>query len=194
MNDQQIAAEGKLNEEMQELGMRIAALRDACDVSPQEMADDLDIDLETYTAWETDGRDIPISAIYHIARKFDVDFSAILTGTSAKLQSHHIVRRGGGKIVDRHPGYHYEDMAWRYQNKIMQPLVVIIDPNDAPAERSTHTGQEFNFVIEGSLLITLGDKEFVLNEWDSIYFNPEIPHSQRCAGDKTTKFIAIIAE
>lgn len=185
---------GNLDEQMEELGLRISALRDACDVTQQEMADDLGIDLATYEAWEGNGRDIPISAIYHIARKFNVDFSEILTGTSAKLESHQIVRRGGGKLVDRHPGYHYEDMAWRYQNKLMQPLVVILEPDDAPVELSSHSGQEFNFVLEGSLQVTLGDKEFTLDQWDSIYFNPHIPHAQRCAGDKTTKFIAIIAE
>ena len=85
-------------------------------------------------------------------------------------------------------------MAWRYQNKIMQPLVVILDPSDEPAELITHRGQEFNFVIEGSVAVTVGDRELILNEWDSIYFNPEIPHGQKCHGDKVAKFITVIAE
>ncbi len=92
------------------------------------------------------------------------------------------------------PGYHYDDMAWRYQNKIMQPLVVVLDPSDEPAKLVTHRGQEFNFVIEGSIVVVFDDKEIVLNEWDSIYFNPMHPHGQRCHGDKPGKFITIIAE
>ncbi len=180
--------------DLHEVGLRIKGLREACDVSAEEMARELGVSLETYEQWEENGEDVPISAIYHMASQFGVDMTEILTGTNAKLDTYQVVRRGEGKVVDRHPGYHFEDMAWRYHNKIMQPLVVIIDPHDKPVELITHHGQEFNFVIEGSIVVTLGDKEFVLNEWDSIYFNPEIPHGQHCHGDKTAKFVTIIAE
>ena len=180
--------------DLKELAERIRGLREACDVSVEDMASDLGVPVETYEQWETVADDGPISAIYHMAHRFGVDMSEVLTGTSAKLDTYHVVRRGEGKVVDRHPGYHFEDMAWRYRNKMMQPLVVILEPGDETVELISHKGQEFNFVIEGSVAITVGDKEFVLNQWDSIYFNPEIPHGQRCHGDATAKFITIIAE
>lgn len=181
-------------EELRELGERIKGLREACDVPVEELASDLGVDPETLRQWEADGSDIPISAVYHISHKFGVDMAEVLTGTSAKLDTYHVVRRGEGKVVDRHPAYHFEDMAWRYRDKIMQPLIVILDPSDEPAELVSHKGQEFNFVVEGSVAVIVGDKEWILNEWDSIYFNPEIPHAQRCYGDKTAKFVTIIAE
>ncbi len=181
-------------ESMREVGLRIQGLREACDYSLEEMAAELDVDPATLCEWEETGADVPISAIYHMARMFNVELTEILTGTAAKLDTYHVVRRGQGKEVDRYPGYHYDDMAWRYQNKIMQPLVVVLDPSDEPAKLVTHRGQEFNFVIEGSIVVVFDDKEIVLNEWDSIYFNPMHPHGQRCHGDKPGKFITIIAE
>lgn len=179
---------------LKEIGLRIQGLREACDVTREDMAAELEVPIETYISWEETGGDVPISAIYHIARKFGVDFTEILTGVSAKLDTYHVVRRGQGQEIDRYPGYHYDDMAFRYQNKIMQPLLVVLDPTEEPAKLVTHRGQEFNFVIEGSIVVTFDDKEIVLNEWDSIYFNPMHPHGQRCHGDKTAKFITIIAE
>ena len=179
---------------MEELGQRIRGLREACDVSAEELARELEVDDATYAAWESEGADIPISAIYHIAHRFGVDLTEVLTGTAGKLDTYHIVRRGQGRVVNRHPGYHFEDMAWRYRDKIMQPLVVILEPTSETAELISHDGQEFNFVIEGSIVVTLGDKEFVLDQWDSIYFNPKIPHGQRCHGDAVAKFVTIIAE
>lgn len=181
-------------EEFKELGERLRGLREACDVPVEDLAADLGVEPDILRQWEADGSDIPISAVYHISHKFGVDMAEVLTGTSAKLDTYHVVRRGEGKVVDRHPAYHFEDMAWRYRDKIMQPLIVILDPSDEPAELVSHKGQEFNFVVEGSVAVTVGDKEWILNEWDSIYFNPEIPHAQRCHGDKTAKFITIIAE
>ena len=181
-------------EELKELGERIKGLREACDVSLEDMAADLGVSSETLKDWEDNGADIPISVVYHMSHRFGVDMTEILTGTSAKLDTYHVVRRGEGKVVDRHPAYHFEDMAWRYRNKMMQPLMVILDPTDEPAELITHKGKEFNFVIEGSVTVTVGDRELVLNEWDSIYFNPELPHAQKCNGDKPAKFITIITE
>ena len=37
-------------------------------------------------------------------------------------------------------------------------------------------------------------KEFTLNQGDSIYFNPTIPHGQRCGGNIPARFVTIIAE
>ena len=104
------------------------------------------------------------------------------------------MRRGETEKVERFPGYHYEDMASRYARKIMQPLLVILDPCDAPAELVCHDGQEFNYVLEGSLILTFGDRDIQLDAGDSIYFNPTYPHGQRCNGEAPCKFITIIAE
>ncbi len=178
----------------EEIGLRIKGLREACDVSVEEMAKELGVDVEVYRRWEDTGEDVPISAIYHMARIFNVEFTEILTGTAAKLNSYHLVRAGESHEVDRYPGYHYDDLAWRYAGKIMQPLLVKLDPSDEPAKLVEHSGQEFNIVLEGKVIVTWNDKEFVLEAGDSIYFNPMFPHGQRCGGDVPATFITIIAE
>ena len=177
-----------------EIGMRIQGLREACDVTREEMAAELEVPLETYIDWEETGADVPISAIYHLARKFGVEFTEILTGTAAKLDTYQVVRKGEGREVDRYPGYHFEDLAWRYTGKIMQPLLVVLDPSDEPAKLVSHSGQEFNLVLEGTVIVTWADHEFELNEGDCIYFNPTVPHGQRCGSDVPAKFVTFIAE
>lgn len=179
---------------MHEIGERIQGLRESCDVTREEMAADLQVSLSTYTAWEESGADVPISAIYHMARKFGVEFTEILTGTAAKLDTYQVVRAGCGREVERYPGYHFEDLAFRYRNKIMQPLEVTIDPSDDPAKLVTHGGQEFNLVLEGTVVVVWGDREFQLNPGDSIYFNPTVPHGQRCGGNVPARFVTVIAE
>lgn len=179
---------------MEEIGERIKGLREACDVTAEDMAAELEVPLETYLKWEETGADVPISAIYHMAREFGVEFTEILTGTAAKLDTYHVVRKGEGREVDRYPGYHFEDLAWRYANKIMQPLLVVLDPSDEPAKLVAHGGQEFNMVLEGTVIVTWEDKEFALNAGDCIYFDPSHMHGQRCGSDIPAKFVTIIAE
>ena len=177
-----------------EIGARLRELREVCDYSVEALAAELNISPEVYASYEENGKDVPISVIYEIANKFKVDFTEIVTGQSAKLDTWHLIRRGGGKIINRNPEYHFEDLAFRYANKVMQPLLVTLEPTDAVAKLITHSGQEFNLVLEGTVIVTLGDKDFVLNEGDSIYFNPTIPHGQRCGSDVKARFLTVIAE
>ena len=67
-------------ENLKDLGEAPAmSLREACDVSRHTMAEELGVDIDTYRGWEETGEDIPISAIYHMACKFNVDLTEILT-------------------------------------------------------------------------------------------------------------------
>ena len=177
-----------------EIGARLRELREVSDYTIEELAAELNLSPEVYASYEENGKDVPISVIYEIANKFKVDFTEIVTGQSAKLETYHVIRKGGGKIINRNPEYHFEDLAYRYANKIMQPLLVTLEPSDAVAKLITHPGQEFNLVLEGVVIVTLGDKDFVLNEGDSIYFNPTIPHGQRCGSDVRGRFLTVIAE
>ena len=171
-------------DEYNEIGARLRELREVSDYTIEELAKELDLSPEVYASYEENGKDVPISVIYQIANKFKVDFTEICTGQSAKLDTFHVIRRGGGKVINRNPEYHFEDLAFRYANKIMQAVAKLI----------THKGQEFNLVLEGTVIVTLGDREFVLNPGDSIYFNPTIPHGQRCGGDVKARFLTVITE
>ncbi len=180
--------------EINEIGARLRELREASDYTAEQLAAELQLDVDTYLSYEENGKDIPISVIYEVANKFGVDFTEIVTGTPARLDTYHIVRRGEGRVVNRNPEYHFEDLAYRYADKVMQPLLVTLEPTDAPAKLITHSGQEFNLVLEGVVVVVIGDKEFHLKAGDSIYFNPTIPHGQRCGSDVKARFVTVIAE
>ncbi|MDY0340327.1 MAG: cupin domain-containing protein [Coriobacteriia bacterium] len=180
--------------QFKDIGLRIKGLRESCDISLEEMATDLGIDPDTYAAYEETGKDVPISAVFHMASKFGVDLTEILTGIPARLDTFQVVKAGTGRTVDRYPGYNYEDLAWGFNHKIMQPLLVTLDPSDEPAELVTHRGQEFNIVLQGRIVVTFEDRELVLEQGDSIYFNPNHPHGQKCVGDEPAQFVTVIVE
>lgn len=178
-----------------EIASRIRELREACEFTPEEMAEKLKISVKTYMAFESSGADVPISAIYEIANICKVDFTEIVTGLAARLNTYQVVRRGEGKEISRFPGYFFEDLAFRYSHKIMQPLLVTLFPDkDKQVELVTHPGQEFNLVLEGTVVVIFEDKEIVLQAGDSIYFNPNIPHGQKNGGEGKARFLTVIAE
>ena len=181
-------------EEIREVAARIKELREICGYEIEEFAEKLDVNVETYIEYEESGLDIPISVIYEIAKLCQVDFSEILTGTSAKLRTYQVVRNGEGQTADRYPGYEFKDLAYLYANTHMQPFLVTLEPSDKVASLVTHSGEEFNLVLEGTMILTFDDTEIVLNKGDSIFFNPKYPHGQRCGSDVPAIFLTMIAE
>lgn len=183
-----------MKNELNQIAARIKELRDACGYTVEQLALELGIDVRVYEQYEQDGADIPISVIYEIANKFSIDFTEIITGVAAKLDTYHLVKHGEGRSVNRYEGYDFQDLAFRFNRKIMQPLLVTLDPMQKAAALVTHQGQEFNYVLEGTMALTFDNKEIILHQGDSIYFNPMHPHGQKCIGSVKAKFLTVIAE
>ena len=49
-----------------------------------------------------------------------------------------------------------------------------------------------NLVIEGHMMLQIGDKQLFLNEGDSIYFDANRPHGMKALDGKRVQFLAII--
>jgi len=183
-----------MSEEKRNISERIRELREIFDMTAEEMASETGVDTQKYIDYETNGENIPISVLYHISQKFNVDLSEILTGEVARISTMQICRRGKGKTIDRYPGYMFESLAPRFTHKIMEPLLVTLTPGEPEAALVTHKGQEFNLVLEGTIVITYDDKEYILNAGDAVYFDPTHPHGQKAIGKDKSRFLTVITE
>ena len=75
----------------------------------------------------------------------------------------------------------------------MEPFFVEILPESAREKKlSSHEGEEFIAVLEGSIEVLYGKDTYVLNKGDSIYYNSVVPHYVSCLGDKKAKIHAVI--
>jgi len=183
-----------MDEQYQLISERIRELREIFDMSEEDMARETGVDVSTYIGYETSGKNIPISVLYHISQKFGVDLSEILTGEAARISTMQVCRRGKGQTIDRYPGYMFESLAPRFKGKIIEPLLVTLVPGQPEAALVTHGGQEFNLVLEGEIVITYGDREYVLSAGDAVYFDPTHPHGQKAIGNEKARFLTVITE
>lgn len=182
------------SEAVQEIASRIKELREISDYSVDFMAGELGVSPQVYASYEETGGNIPISTLYHIANLLGVDMSELLTGRTPHIDTYCVVPAGGGERVDRYPGYNFQGLAYKFKNKMMEPMVVTVEPCDGDPELVCHRGQELNFVLEGSIEVLFDDKRLLLQPGDSIYFDPTHPHGQKAMGGRPAKFLTVIAE
>ena len=183
-----------MDEQYKMISERIRELREIFDLTQEQMAKETGVEVSTYIEYEASGKNIPISVLYHISQKFNVDLSEILTGDAAHISTLQGCRRGKGKTIDRYPGYMFESLAPRFKGKVMEPLLVTLMPGQPDAPLVTHDGQEFNIVLEGEIIITYDDKEHLLNAGDAVYFDPTHPHGQKASGKDKARFLTVITE
>ena len=181
-----------MNEQVMMIAERIKELREILEISAYDMSKKLQISLELYENYENGKTDIPIGALWKIASVLKVDPTVLLTGESPKMEEYTVVRKGRGIKIERFEGYDFSELAFNYKNRQMSPMVVNVAPIENK-ELLSHGGQEFNLVLKGVVKVIIGKKEFILNEGDSIYFNPLIPHSQT-AVDENATFLTVINE
>lgn len=180
-----------VNEQILEIASRIAYLRDAVGLTAEEVAAGIGIPLDEYRKYEIGQTDIPISVIYATASVLGVDATELLSGVAPRMAKYSITRKGRGIAVQRHEGYEFEALAFNFIGRDKEPMVVSISPADKNPSLLVHGGQEFNYVLEGKIGVTLGEKVVELSEGDSIYFDPSIPHGQFAIGG-SAKFLTVI--
>ncbi|MBR4518809.1 MAG: helix-turn-helix transcriptional regulator [Victivallales bacterium] len=178
----------------EQIAERVREMRTVLELTTAECADKLGVSEQQYRDYEANVASIPISSLYKLADLFGVDFTVLMTGEGPSMGAYSLVRSGQGANVDRCPGYSFQALAYNYKGRTMEPMIVTLEPKAQPEDEAaliTHGGQEFNLVLEGSIRVVVGKREFVLNEGDSLYFDPSLPHGQRAIG-KTARFLTII--
>ncbi|MDD5603883.1 MAG: XRE family transcriptional regulator [Eubacteriales bacterium] len=183
-----------MTEQIKQVSARIRELREIAGLTPQSLAAEMSIPPETYLAYESGDSDIPVSFLYEFSTKFKVELSSILTGEDPRLRSFSVVRRDMGAGVERRREYKYKSLAWNFANKNAEPFMVTVEPvpEDAPVSYNSHPGQEFNYVVEGSLKVYINTHEIILEEGDSLYFDSGLKHGMKAGGSKRAAFIAVI--
>ena len=182
-----------MHEDVMQVACRIREMREICGFSVEELASRVGVAPERFAAFEENGDDIPISVMYHLAQIFKVDLTELMTGKAPRLRTYCHVKKGQGQTVDRYPGYSFQSLAYTYQSKVMEPLLVTVEPDGKEPALVTHGGQEFNLCMEGVVEVLFGGKAIRLEPGDSLYFNPVYPHGQRAVGG-TAKFLTVITQ
>ena len=178
---------------MTQIPIRIKELREDEEKNAIDIARDIGISAEDYEGYESGKIDIPISILYKIAAALNVDPTVLLTGEDPRMESAAVCRAGQGVQIERYPGYEFSSLAYNFKGRTIEPLLVYLDPSKPEAPLVVHEGQEFNYVTEGKIKITVGKRAYVLAAGDSIYFNAKLPHGQ-AAVEGPSRFITIIQE
>lgn len=183
-----------MSDQIRQIAARIKDLREISGISIESLAKELKVSAELYREYESGAVDIPIGFLYEISNRFKVELTAILTGEGPKLHTYCLVRKDKGVNVERRKQYKYLNLAYNFINKKAEPFHVTVEPDteETPVHLSSHPGQEFNYVLEGTLMIVVDGHDLILHQGDSLYFDSNCSHGMKALNGQIAKFLAII--
>jgi len=181
-----------------QVGKGIKRLREERSISLKELADRTGLSSAVLSQIENHLVSPPLGTVVRIAKAFDIRPSYFFDQHPDK--SFTIVRKDERKPVSRFAsnrgvryGYSYESLGHDMKDRHMEPFLVTLEPTTvADPKPSAHEGEEFLFVLEGEMKVTLGEHSDILQTGDAIYYDSTIPHLVICHGGKETKILAVI--
>ena len=192
----QMNQEKEMDTALSEVGVRIKELREISDISIDEMADYTGVSTEEYKKYEAGKEDLSFTFIFRCAKRFGLDPTELLKGSSPTLSEYDVNRANDGLPVARRVGFSYKNIAPMFKDKNAQPFLVKTKYSEEdqknPIHMSRHEGQEFDYITKGSLKVVVDGHEEILNEGDSIYYNSGKDHGMIAVGGKDCEFISII--
>ena len=185
-----------LDFKIKEMAGRIKELRDVVGLSAEQMAEKTGVTVEEYNACENGNSDLNFAFIYRCALALGVNVTDIIEGYSPKLKGYTVTRYGAGQKIAQAHGMTYFNLAYAFQNRIAEPLYVRSvyreDAQGKDIELTTHAGQECDIVVDGYLMVQIGEHKEVLGPGDSIYYDSDTPHGMIAVNGRDCVFYAIV--
>ena len=181
---------------IQEVAHRIREMREIAGYSVEEMAAQTNMTVEMYQTYEAGEADLPFTFIHKCALAFGIEITDLIEGKSAKLTSYTVTRKGEGRVTAQEDGIEILDLAPQFRKKIAEPYWVRYAYSEElqtkPIHLTTHSGQEFDYIIQGRLKVQVGNHIEVLDAGDSIYYNSSTPHGMIAVDGEACVFCAVV--
>jgi transcriptional regulator with XRE-family HTH domain len=177
------------------IGERVKRMREEKGLTLDELSNLTGFEVEFLKRIENNKVKPQLGTIMRLSKALDSAFGRLVSGVGNKLYS--ITRKDEQKIISRstskkgqQKAYTYKSLAPEVQGRHMEALVVQLEALSEP-EPSFHDGEEFIYVLDGTVSLRIGEDAFDLEPGDSAYYLSTTPHIIMAKQDTAT-IIAVI--
>jgi transcriptional regulator with XRE-family HTH domain len=182
------------------VGNRIKTLRESKSITLEEMEERSGLSIEQINRIENN-RDFPsLAPLIKIARVLGVRLGTFLddhdeTGPviSRKENQKESIRFSNNQFAHKN-NLDYYSLSSDKSGRHMEPFIIQMNAFEESVDfqLSSHEGEEFIYCLEGSVEINYGNKTYLIEEGDSIYYDSIVAHHVHAINSQTAKILAVI--
>jgi electron transfer flavoprotein alpha subunit/transcriptional regulator with XRE-family HTH domain len=130
-----------------------------------------------------------VSFLLRLSRALDVEPGTFLREEEKAA----ILDQRAQAFVKRTKNYFYRTLTPGAENEHLRAFMITIEAKQTHKPVAyKHEGEEFVFVMAGTLELTLGNKPHKLKTGESLNFNSEIPHKLKSLGNEETRCLVVL--
>ncbi|MFW5822401.1 MAG: helix-turn-helix domain-containing protein [Tangfeifania sp.] len=181
------------------LGKKIKQFREFRQLSRENLAMNANLDIRQLEKIEEKGFMPSLGHLIKISRALGVRIGTFLDDQEQVGPA--VTKAGGEKkslsfsTKDEQTREHlnFFSLAQDKAGRHMEPFIVEIEPSkESDYKLSTHEGEEFIYVLDGSIEINYGKDIYQLEKGDTIYIDSVVAHNVHAAGSKSAKILAVV--
>ena len=187
----------KTGRDVEAVGERIRRLREEKGITLEELSKMTGFEVDFLSRIEKNEVQPQLGTTMNLSKALESAFGRLLSGVGDKLYS--ITRKGEQKPVSRttskkgeKKAYLYKSLAPDVKGRHMEALMVRLEALEEP-EWSCHEGEEFIYVLDGTVSLRIGEEAFDLEPGDSAYYLSTTPHIIM-AKERTATVLAVLYE
>jgi transcriptional regulator with XRE-family HTH domain len=176
--------------EIEDIGARIRAIREEKGASLEELSKLTGFEVSFLSGIESNQIQPQLGTMIKLSKALDSAFGRLVSGTGDKLYS--ITRKGERVAAVRSTStagkkhlYSYKSLAPGVKGRHMEAFLVQL-LSATEKDISVHDGEEFVFVLDGTVLLEIGGERIELEPGDSAYYLSTTPHLIAAKNDKAT--------
>lgn len=164
------------------IGHKIKELRVMKNLTQEELADRAELSKGFISQLERDLTSPSIATLVDILQVLGTDLTEFFQDTTEEQIVFH--DSDYFEKTDENLGNKIEWIIPNAQKNIMEPIRLTLQPGGSTYPDNPHEGEEFGYVLSGSITIHIGNKKYKAKKGESFYFTPGSTHYLK-ASEKT---------
>ena len=177
-----------------QIGNRLKDIRKDKNITLQELADAAGVTKSMLSQVEN-SRSVPsLNVLLNLIKALDIDLNEFfknikLLDTDAVLLKKNIDYQSFEK--ENAIGFKYKRIFSTEINNYHIDFVLLSIASDAQRPMVITNAYEFKYLISGKVEYTIGEKKYVMEEGDSIFFDAKIPHHPKSTGSDNALLLVV---
>ena len=167
------------------IGEKIRHLRTICQLTQEELADRCDLTRGFISQLENDLNSPSISTLNDIFNAL----GKILKEFFADDEEEKIVFTQEDYFQTENTNHSITWLVPNAQKNEMEPILLELEPNSELTVDMPHEGQEFGYVLEGTIVVVLAKKQYKVKKGETFYYETNKPHYLKNTQNKKAKVI-----
>lgn len=186
-------------EKMKSVGSRIKQIRESKMIAIEDFSERSGLSVDQIELIESDSQLPSLSPLIKMARALGVRLGTFLDDNDnlgpvvCHKEDHMEAINFSHKTANSHNNLTFYSLAEKKAGRSMEPFIINVESASKEGyELSSHEGEEFLFVLKGSIEVSYGKHDYLVKEGDSIYYDSIVEHNVHAATQEGATILAVV--